>query len=231
MSTDMPSVAEDVEEGFDVEAVLASPAEQQESDHASPEGEDPEAPETRDRPHAMPIEASCKRDFTAVRSSGTRSLAQIRLIVIHSTESNSARGSAGWFADQRAGGSAHLVLDDFECFRTLDNNVIPWGASGANTNGFHIEHAGWAFKWSRADWLSHDQMLRRGAYKAALHAKKFRIPLRVLGAADLRNGRPGFVTHATVNQFHPTRSSHSDPGSNFPIDHYMQLVNQYAAEL
>jgi hypothetical protein len=75
--------------------------------------------------------------------------------------------------------------------------------------------------------MHHEQTLRRGAYKAALHAKKFRIPLRVLTADDLRQGRPGFATHRTVSAFHPTPSNHQDPGSNFPIDHYMQLVQQF----
>jgi hypothetical protein len=229
MSTREPEPP-DIEEGFDPDEVLASPAEEHETDHAPPDEEEPDGGGAA-KGTPMPIEASCLRDFTAVRSSGRRDLAKIRLIVIHSTESGSARGSARWFTDRRAAGSAHLVVDDIECFRTLDNAVIPWGASGANTNGFHIEHAGWAFKWGRDEWMRHEQTLRRGAYKAALHAKKFRIPPRVLSANDLRNGRPGFVTHATVNVFHPTKSSHRDPGSNFPLDFYMQLVDGFMAEL
>jgi hypothetical protein len=59
------------------------------------------------------------------------------------------------------------VVDDGQCFRTLENDVIPWGAKGANTNGFHIEHAGFA-KWERRKWMSHEGTLRRGAFKAAL---------------------------------------------------------------
>ena len=68
-----------------------------------------------------------------MRQSGRRDLSQIGLIVIHCTQSNSARSSAQWFENTRAQGSAHLVVDDVECYRTLDNEVIPWGAKGANT--------------------------------------------------------------------------------------------------
>ena len=109
--------------------------------------------------------------------------------------------------------------------------MIPWGAPGANTNGFHIEHTGWAKKWDRAEWLRHEQTLRRGAYKAALHAVRFDIPIRLLNASDLRHGRAGFVTHATVTEFHPSKGHHTDPGPNFPLDHYMTLVQEFADKL
>ena len=225
MSTPEPPAVQDAEEGFDPDALLASPAEQQLSDHDLP----PEEREAPTRAVRMPIEAACKRDFKAVRSSGTRSLSQIRLIVIHSTESNSAASSAAWFANPQSKGSAHILVDDNECYRTLDNEVIPWGAPGANTNGFHIEHAGWAVKWDRAEWMRHEQTLRRGAFKGALHAKKFGIPIRLLNANDLRNGKAGFVTHATVSEFNPKGGNHTDPGSNFPLDVYMQFVKEAAA--
>jgi N-acetylmuramoyl-L-alanine amidase len=229
MSAPEPPVVQDAEEDFDPGAFLELPAEQQGSNHESPPGETPDSPAPRAEP--MPIQAACKRDFKAVRSSGTRSLSQIRLIVIHSTESNSASSSAAWFANPQSQGSAHILVDDNECYRTLDNEIIPWGAPGANTNGFHIEHAGWAVKWDRDDWMRHEQTLRRGAFKAALHARKFGIPLRLLNANDLRNGKAGFVTHATVSDFHPTAGNHRDPGSNFPLELYMQLVQQAAVDV
>jgi hypothetical protein len=151
-------------------------------------------------------------------------------VVVHSTESNSARGSAEWFANPRSGGSAHIVVDGTACYRTLDNTVIPWGAPGANTRGFHVEHTGWA-RWSHAEWIQHEQTLRRGAYKSALHAVRFGIPIRWLGVDDLRRNRAGFVTHATVTAWNPPPDPHHDPGTGFPADHYLDLVTQYAAQL
>jgi len=129
------------DEGADLEALLASPEETGDYDCTVPpefagEGEElPEGP-------AQPLDDACSRQYAAVRQSGRRDLSQIGLIVIHCTQSNSARSSAQWFENTRAQGSAHLVVDDVECYRTLDNEVIPWGAKGANTRGFHIEIAG-----------------------------------------------------------------------------------------
>jgi N-acetylmuramoyl-L-alanine amidase len=230
MATTEPPSQTESEETFDEAAFHALPAEQLGGHHNRPQ-EDEHALAQHAAAAAHAVSAPCKRDFTAIHTSGTRSLAQIRLIVIHSSEGDTARGGASWFTDARSGGSAHLVVDDHECYRTLANEVVPWGAPGANTNGFHIEHAGWAHKWDRATWLAHEQTLRRGAFKAALHANRFGIPIRWLSVDDLRHGRSGFVTHATVTEFHPTPEHHTDPGDNFPHDHYLELVKEFAAEL
>jgi hypothetical protein len=233
---------------IDVEAVLAQPEEQKEDDHYQPPElevppeEDEEAPHPADADlaadlavggpaagHAgQPLAATCRRRFTAVHNSGTRRLSAITHIVLHSTEGDTAAGAAGWFANPASGGSAQIVVDDRECYRTLDNTRIPWGAPGTNVNGFHIEHAGFA-RWDRHKWMSHEQTLRRGAFKAAFHAVKFGIPLKLLSADDLSHGRSGFVTHATVSKvFH---GDHTDPGDGFPLDHYMHLVKQFADEI
>lgn len=216
----------------DVDAKLSDPAEQKENAHnPEPEAEAPPAgPEEVGAPDAGPQAPSaiCSRRFTAAHSSGTRPESAITLIVIHSTEGDTAAGAASWFANPESAGSAHLVVDDRECFRTLENTVIPWGAKGANTNGFHIEHAGFA-RWERQKWMSHEGTLRRGAFKAALHARRFGIPLRLLSADDLRRGRSGFVTHVTVTQVFG--GTHTDPGEGFPLDRYMDLVKRFAVEM
>jgi N-acetylmuramoyl-L-alanine amidase len=226
---------------IDVDAVVARPEEQYVDDHrqppypegASPEGEGALLEEdlTAAVAPGQPIAATCRRTFTAVHHSpGTRALSEITHIVIHSTEGDTAAGGASWFANPASAGSGHLVLDDRECYRTLGDEMIPWGAPGTNKDGFHIEHAGHA-SWDRQTWMSHEQTLRRGAFKAALHAKKFNIPLRWLSADDLRHGRGGFVTHATVTSVFPGNQGHTDPGPGFPQDHYMDLVKQFAAEM
>lgn len=223
---------------IDVEAVLAQPEEQKENDHYQPpdlevppeEEAEPALPPTAAGPGGQPIGATCRRRFTAVHHSpGSRPLSAISHIVIHSTEGDTAAGAATWFANRESEGSAHLVVDDRECYRTLGDTLIPWGAKGTNRNGFHIEHAGHA-DWNRQKWLGHEQTLRRGAFKAAFHAVKFGVPLKLLSANDLRHGRSGFVTHATASKaFNP--GGHTDPGSGFPLDHYMQLVKRFVDEI
>ena len=172
-----------------------------------------------------PVPAPCSRSFTAVHSSGRRPNSAIGLVVIHCTQSDTARSAAAWFANPRSGGSAHLCVDDAECFRTLGNDAVPWGAPGANTRGVHIEIAGYA-EWSRADWMRHERALRRGAFKAALHARMFGIPLRVLTPDQLKAGAKGFVTHAICTT--AFGDSHWDPGKRFPLSQFMSWVAEYA---
>jgi N-acetylmuramoyl-L-alanine amidase-like protein len=221
------STREDTDTDVDLEALLNSPEETGDYDCTVPDefaGEPEEDLEGR----SQPIDAACSRQYTAVRQSGTRSLSQIGLIVIHCTQSNSARSSAQWFVNTRAQGSAHLVVDDVECFRTLDSNIIPWGAKGANTRGFHIEIAGFA-QWSKQDWMKHSQALRRAAYKAAVHAVKFGIPIRMLTAQQLKAGHKGFVTHALCTK--AFGGSHTDPGSHCPTEQLMAWAKEYADQL
>jgi len=219
------SIGEDAD--VDLEALLESPAETGDYDCTVP-GEFAGESAGELEVAAQPIAAACSRRYTASRQSGRRSLAQIGLIVIHCTESNSAQSSAEWFENRRAGGSAHLVVDDVECYRTLDDDVIPWGAKGANTRGFHIEIAGWA-GWSRTDWMKHEQALRRAAYKAAVHAKKFDIPIRWLTQDQLGAGQKGFATHAMCTR--AFGGTHTDPGSHCPTDDLLTWATEYARTL
>jgi hypothetical protein len=217
----------DTETETDLEGLLSSPEETGDYDCTVPPEYAGDPAEDLERP-AQPIDAACSRRYSAARRSGTRSLSQIGLIVIHCTQSHSARSSAQWFENTRAQGSAHLVLDEFECYRTLDNEVIPWGAKGANTRGFHIEIAGWA-EWSRQDWLRRSQALRRAAYKAAVHAVRFGIPVRMLTSEELKAGRKGFVTHALCTK--AFGGTHSDPGKHCPTEQLIDWAKEYAEQL
>lgn len=233
-----PSSAFDVDDVFDLGTLLKNPEEQGPFECSIPEEfqGDPDGEGAPPRP-IQPLKASCLRDFRAVRTSGTRQLTVIRWIVLHSTEGETARGSASWHANPNAKGSAHLHVDDRECYRTLTDDVIPWGAPGANTMGWHIEHAGRAAngpggippRWTREKWLSHKETLRRGAFKSARHAVKFGIPIKLLTTDELRAGKKGFITHAMCSKVFG--GDHSDPGSNFPLDVYMEFAKQFAAEV
>lgn len=193
-----------------------------------------------------PIAAVCHTDYEpASRSSGHRAESEIRWIVLHDAEAPNARGVASYFHDPRdpahggPGGSAHLTVDDDRCYRSLANTVIPWGAAssfGANTHGFHIEQAGYA-RWSAVVWRSHLRTLKRAAYKTAIHAHRFKVPLVFVTAAELP-GRRGITTHAEVTaaskRLDPTHAwayDHTDPGRLWPRALFMRYVRQYAARL
>lgn len=184
------------------------------------------------------IQSPCKLDYPASHSSGPRSPAQIKWIVIHSTEGpvghEAARSVARFFANPATQASVQLVVDEDDCYRCLPNDVIPWGAPGANTGGFHIEHCAYA-SWTRVLWMAHEQTLRRGAYKAALHCKAFGIPPRWVGPVGLRVGKKGLTTHRDVSYAWPLLARkagfHTDPGPYFPRDRYLGFVKEYLAGL
>jgi hypothetical protein len=167
----------------------------------------------------------------AYHNSGKRNVNQIELIVLHDTEGGTAHGVATYFASAKSGGSAHLVVDDNECWRCLANDVIAWGAPGANTNGFHIEQCGYA-GWSQNEWIVHSKTLLRAAYKTAFHCHKFGIPPVFVEAAGLKAGKKGVTTHAQVSLAFPnSEGNHTDPGSNWPRAYFMGAVRRYYKQL
>jgi N-acetylmuramoyl-L-alanine amidase len=178
---------------------------------------------------ADPIKAVCARDyFPADKSSGSRKPSEIRWIVLHSTEGGTAKSVARYFQSASSGGSTHLVVDDLECQRCLNDSTVSWGAKGANRYGFHIEQCGFA-KWTTLEWRQHDKTLRRAAYKTAVHCKKFGIPVRFISAADLKENRKGITTHVECSR--AFGGTHWDPGKGWPQDLFMRYVKEYHAEL
>lgn len=172
------------------------------------------------------VGAPARRGFIpAFRSSGVRPLSDIRVVVWHDTEGGTARSIAAFFKSSKAMGSAHLTVDDFEAQRSLEDNVIPWGAPGANTSGLHIEQCGFA-SWSKARWLLHQPMLHRTAYKSARFCRKYHIPVRLLTPAELKAGMRGIVTHNIVSQAF-TPGGHTDPGPNYPVGYVLRLTKMY----
>lgn len=175
------------------------------------------------------IKAPCLTKYKAVHTSGARTADQIRYLIIHCTEGDTAEGAASWFANQASGGSANLVVDDDMCFRTVDDLEIPWAAPPRNSDGFHIEIAGYS-SWSKARWLLHLPRIRRAAFKAAQRCKKFHIPLRWCHPQDLELGRRGITSHNNVSLVWK-QSDHTDPGPHFPYTLFMQLVKYYYKRL
>lgn len=189
-----------------------------------------------------PLTKPCSTEFQAAHSSGRRYHSDVHLIVLHDEEGGTARGAAEYFTHMTSGGSAHLCVDDNECYATLSPVLIPWGAASApqisaNKHGFHIEQAGYA-RWSAAIWKSHIWTLRRAAYKTALWATHYNIPLVFVDADGLIAGRKGITTHNEVSKAsrrldpgNADRYTHSDPGPLWPRLFFMALVRYYAKGL
>lgn len=166
----------------------------------------------------------CSTRYRAVNHSGPRDMSTVKWIVLHSTEGSTAAGAASWFANPASGGSTQLVVDDKECYRTLPDDYIPWGAKGANTNGLHMEHAGYA-SWTNVIWKKHRDMLKKSAWHVAKWCRAYDIPVKRLRRRNLLNGERGITGHSNVNKAFPS-SGHTDPGKGFPWLLYMTYVRR-----
>lgn len=178
----------------------------------------------------------CNQGPRAAHDSGVRRANVIRWAVIHSAEASddtgpdtTAEGVANYFARQDATASTQLAADRDSCVRMLPDLVIPWGATGANTNGLHIELCGRA-GWTRQQWLDRRAILDRAAFKVAMWCFHYRIPRRWVGPVGLRLRRGGLTTHKDVNDAFKG-GTHWDPGVGFPRDVFLQLVKHHYAEI
>src|SRR5581483_2870902 len=163
-----------------------------------------------------PLAAACSRRYTATYHGPRRTLQDIRLIVLHSTEGRTAESAARYFASPERTGSAHFVIDADYCFRTLAPTWVAWAAPGANHDGLHIEQAGFAH-WTREQWLAAG-VVERVSYRVAVWARLLGVPLRWLTDAQLRAGSArGLTTHAQVTRVFPgPHRDHWAPGPSYP---------------
>jgi len=157
----------------------------------------------------------------------------IDLIVIHTMEAperaGTARAVAQWFAGPDAPeASAHYCIDASEIIQCVPEDVVAWGAPGANRKGIHLEHAGYAGQ-SAAAWDDEYSraVLALSAELAADIASRHQIPIVRLTVDQLRAGARGFCGHAEVSKAFPGKNpklDHTDPGPGFPWAWYLDLV-------
>jgi hypothetical protein len=160
---------------------------------------------------------------------------RVRLIVIHSMESpekpGTARAVANWFAGKAAPmASAHVCVDRDEAIECVRPEHIAFAAPGANNDGLHIELAGRASQ-SADDWA--DEASRRtlelAARWAAAQAARWGVPVRQLSVGEILAGSAGFCGHRDITAAYH-KSTHIDPGPNFPWLSFLGLV-QAATEI
>ena len=155
----------------------------------------------------------------------------VSLIVLHSTESPESPGRASqiakWFAGPTAPkASAHYVVDVGEIWQCVSEHDIAWAAPGANHNGIHIELVGYARQLPE-DWTDvySGAMLERAAKLTAEICKRYGLPAKVVGVADLLAGASGITRHMDVTRAFK-KSTHLDPGEGFPLQRFVQRVGE-----
>ena len=153
----------------------------------------------------------------------------VDVLVIHTMEApeavSTAENVAHWFAGSTAPqASAHYCIDSNSIVQCVQDEDVAWHAPGANSDGLGFEHAGFASQ-GHADWNDtySAAMLKLSAGLVAAKCKEHQIPVVWLSPADLRAGRRGITGHNNVSEAFRL-STHTDPGSSFPIQEYLGLV-------
>jgi N-acetyl-anhydromuramyl-L-alanine amidase AmpD len=165
----------------------------------------------------------------------------IQLIVIHSMEApekgNTAENVAIWFSRGADGRkvSAHYCIDTDSIVQCVQTKDVAFAAPGANHNGIQLELAGYSSQ-TEAAWLDvygRDMMELAAALCGRILCPKFAIPPKYLNAKALlalgTTGK-GITTHAEVTKAFK-RSTHTDPGKNFPMTRFMQRIREYSKPL
>lgn len=155
---------------------------------------------------------------------------QIDQIVLHSMEApekgKTAENCAAYFAGGTAKASAHYCADSDSIVQCVKEGDVAYGAPGANHNGLHIEHAGYA-RQTAEEWQDEYSwaMLKRSAKLVAELALKYSIPIVWLAPEDVAAKKRGITSHWNITRG-LKRGSHTDPGQGFPIQVYMKLVQK-----
>jgi len=171
----------------------------------------------------------------------------IDLVVIHTMEApekpGTARGVAQWFASKDAPkASAHYCIDDATTIQCVREQDVAWAAPGSNHNGVHLEHAGYASQTpSQWDDVYSRAVLERSAVLCARICERHHIPVIYVDAEGLLRGERGVTTHAQVTKacslaktrnartspFYKAKTTHTDPGPNFPMVSYLGTVRSF----
>jgi hypothetical protein len=125
--------------------------------------------------------------------------------------------------------SVHWTVDNDSIVAGAPENVVAYGARGANHDGIHVEicgkseqgFGGWNDAYSQA-------ALTRAAQVTAHALQTWNLPLRWVPASELRasyRGVQGITSHVNVSRGRK-ESTHTDPGPAFPVLRFLRLVEK-----
>ena len=143
----------------------------------------------------------------------------VNTVVIHTVQ-GSYSGAISWFQNASASASAHYVVrsSDGEITQTVDEEDIAWHAGhwDTNQNSIGIEHEGYVAepdKW----------------YTESLYSASARLTRDICDRYGIPIDRSHIIGHNEVpgcsNPGGGGSSCHTDPGSGWDWDHFMDLVN------
>jgi hypothetical protein len=164
-----------------------------------------------------------------VRNQSSRNGCELRLIVVHSTESlnipdsaRDLRGIADWFDNPSAQASSHVVTDaDGQSARLVPDDRKAWTQAFYNPWCLSIEQIGRAAAghWAHAE-------VEESARWIAMWHERHNIPIRKgRVTADGRISQTGVIRHSELGRL---GGGHSDPGKDFPLHDCLQIARRIA---
>lgn len=171
-----------------------------------------------------------------IRARHFRALApgrRVDWVVLHTAEvpetATSAEAVARYFATTERIASAHFCVDSDSIVQCVSLDDVAFAAPGANANGVQIEMSGRANQ-GRAGWADaySTAMLARTADLVAALCDRYDLPVVAIEPSGLRQGLRGITTHHAVTLAF-RRSTHADPGPNFPMADFLEAVRRRLA--
>lgn len=165
--------------------------------------------------------------------SSSRNGARPTLIAVHTNEGDNppfefpdrgAENLAGYLDRPDVRASYHRIVDDDSAVTYLPDVRAAWALRAGNPRSLNVCFIGRA-RWTRAEWLEHEGMLRRGAGIVRTWCRDYSIPAVKLTSAQVGANHRGVCGHVnwTEGQHDGT---HWDPGPGFPWDLFMKYVKQ-----
>lgn len=159
------------------------------------------------------------------RMGGVRSLTGIRGVCVHDSEGGelptSPEALSGFISSPRTEfnlASYHYITDTDSIIIEAPENRIAYSAGGGNIEWVHICIPGKANQ-TREQWLDTNSraFIKQCAKFIVDQYRKYGFPLIKLTAAEVLEGRKGYCSHWDISRAYH-KSTHTDPGVNFPWD-------------
>jgi len=152
----------------------------------------------------------------------------VDLVVLHSAEVgetlDGAEALMTYCAANDRVASWHYAVDADSVTQSVLENDVAYHAPGANGRGIGIELCGRA-RQTTEEWMDDFSIrtLELAAWLTAGICIRRRIPADPVDVAGLLAGKRGITTHDAVSKAWK-KSTHTDPGPHFPMDHFISRV-------
>lgn len=148
-----------------------------------------------------------------------------RYILIHNTANDaSARDEAAYAKNRTDGVSSHYYGDDVEVIQSLNTKYGANHVGSSTGNNYAISWELTGTNGKSRDWWINNLVWGEISAVMALDCEAYGIPARLLTIEQMRDGTSkGFCTHDMARQAWGG-TTHTDPGSNFPMDLLLDLV-------